>query len=140
MWFNRIIVPLLKSPLHGIMSKNAMLITFCGRKSGKTYTIPVNYVAFERYVLSTSRKDRTWWCNLRDGQQVTLRVAGKKIQAKSLVLEDVDAVRDNLNAIVRKNSMYARFFNIGWDEKGKPQMSDISNAAKDMVVVRFNLL
>jgi hypothetical protein len=35
---------ILRSPLHGLVSNNVILITFTGRKSGNTYTMPVNYV------------------------------------------------------------------------------------------------
>ncbi len=33
----------LRSPLHGIVSKTTLLISFTGRKSGMTYTTPVSY-------------------------------------------------------------------------------------------------
>ena len=42
--FNPLMIWLLHSPLHKIASKNTLLITFIGRKSGKKYTTPVNYV------------------------------------------------------------------------------------------------
>jgi hypothetical protein len=42
--YNPIVSWLLRSPLQGLMSSSTMLITFAGRKSGKTYTTPVNYV------------------------------------------------------------------------------------------------
>ena len=34
---------ILRSPLHGMVSKTITLITFTGRKSGKTYSTPVSY-------------------------------------------------------------------------------------------------
>ena len=33
----------LRSPVHGMVSKTILLITFTGRKSGKTYSTPVSY-------------------------------------------------------------------------------------------------
>src|SRR5262249_17743027 len=41
---NPVIRALLRSPVHGLMSKSLMLITFTGRKSGRRYTTPVRYV------------------------------------------------------------------------------------------------
>lgn len=35
---------LLRSPLHGVLRDSVLLITFRGRKSGKAYTTPVNYL------------------------------------------------------------------------------------------------
>lgn len=40
---NPIVKGLLRSPLHGLMSKNTMLIEFKGRKSGRMFTTPVSY-------------------------------------------------------------------------------------------------
>jgi len=40
---NPLIITILHSPLHSMMSKATMLITFTGRKSGKQYTTPVSY-------------------------------------------------------------------------------------------------
>ncbi len=34
---------LLRSPIHGMVSKTVLLITFTGRKSGKSFTTPVDY-------------------------------------------------------------------------------------------------
>ena len=41
---NRFMSGLLRSPLHGIVSRSVMLITFAGRKSGTTYTTPISYL------------------------------------------------------------------------------------------------
>ena len=48
MWFmNKIINPfiilILRSPLRGIMGAGFLLISYTGRKSGKRFTLPVNY-------------------------------------------------------------------------------------------------
>lgn len=46
-WFMKVQNPfmkwLLRSPFHGAVSRMYLLITFTGRKSGKTYTTPVQY-------------------------------------------------------------------------------------------------
>jgi hypothetical protein len=41
MWYNPIMRGLLNSPMHFFASKNMMLMTYKGRKSGKTYTLRV---------------------------------------------------------------------------------------------------
>ena len=54
MWFNPMITWLLRSPLHGLVSKSIMLITYKGRKSSKEYTTPVNYL---RIMLGQNARD-----------------------------------------------------------------------------------
>ncbi len=70
---------ILRSPLHGLMSKSTMLITFRGRKSGKTYTTPVDYHHMGQSIIAYSWKNRSWWKNLRGGAPVTVRIRGKDL-------------------------------------------------------------
>ena len=69
---------LLQSPLHGLLGAKFMLITVTGRKSGRTYTTPVNYVREGDVLTVISRKDRTWWRNLCEPAPVFVRIKGKK--------------------------------------------------------------
>ena len=52
--YNALMKSVLRSPLHGMVSKNFMLITFTGRRSGKVYTTPVNYVRDGDSILSSA--------------------------------------------------------------------------------------
>ena len=67
---------LLRSPLHRLISKSVLLITFTGRKSGKKYTTPITYLRDGDTVLMTT--DSPWWKNLRGGALVTLRIRGRE--------------------------------------------------------------
>ena len=40
---NPVVKVILRSPLHGLMSRNTILLEFKGRKSGKIYSTPVSY-------------------------------------------------------------------------------------------------
>ena len=59
---------ILRSPLHGLMSNQVLLLTYTGRKSGKRYTVPITYVKVGNTLLLAT--DRPWWKNLRGGAQV----------------------------------------------------------------------
>ncbi len=43
-YVNELVKMILRSPLHGLLSKHRMLLTFTGCKSGKRYTVPLSYV------------------------------------------------------------------------------------------------
>lgn len=73
--------PLLRSPLHFLVSKNVMLITFTGRKSGKTYTTPVQYHQKGDIVIFLTPNSRTWWKNLKNAAPVQLIIQGKEYNA-----------------------------------------------------------
>ena len=42
--YNPIVAGILRSPLHGVMSKSVMLLTYRGRRSGRIFTTPISYV------------------------------------------------------------------------------------------------
>ena len=78
---NRIANPamklLLRSPLHFLASSRVLLITVTGRKSGRRYTTPVEYLEHAGIVSIVSRTDRRWWKNLESKRDVRLRLRGK---------------------------------------------------------------
>jgi hypothetical protein len=71
---NKIPAAVLRSPLHPLMSKKYLLLSFTGRKSGKKYTTPMSYIREADSFLMTT--DSPWWKNLRGGAPVTVRVEG----------------------------------------------------------------
>jgi hypothetical protein len=77
MWFmNKFVNPLvrliLRSPLHGLMDGSLLLIIYRGRKSGKDYTLPVQYArdGSTIYIVPGMPEKKTWWRNLRGGAPV----------------------------------------------------------------------
>jgi len=68
--------------------RHAMLLTFTGRRTGKTYTIPVGYTR-EGGTL-TLFTDHAWWRNLRGdgGVPVTVRLAGHPVAGRAEAIPD----------------------------------------------------
>lgn len=91
---NTVLIPLLRSPGHRLVSKTVMLITFTGRKTGQQYSFPVGYKREENTITIFTRKDRKWWRNLQDGAEVSLRIRGKNLTAvaTSNLQDDVEAM------------------------------------------------
>jgi len=72
---NKTMKLILRSPAPWIVSKTVLLITVTGRKSGKTYTTPVDYSQDGDQV--TIFTHANWWKNLNGGSPVTLRKIGR---------------------------------------------------------------
>jgi deazaflavin-dependent oxidoreductase (nitroreductase family) len=143
MWFNPIIEWLLRSPFHSFVSKNMMLITYIGRKSGKKYTTPVNYLNMvqdgDQFLATTSIRERTWWRNLRDRKPFTVRLQGKDYSAASDVIEDEQGVIENLAAYFQQWPDGAKYFEVGIDSEGQPKIEDLSRVAKTRVFIKTYL-
>ena len=102
-WVNKMMMWLLRSPLHGTVSKKMMLMTVTGRKSGKKYTFPVSYIREGGGMICMSnRVGRTWWKNLRGGADVTLRLRGKAVAGYATVVEDdLEAITKGIETMYR---------------------------------------
>ncbi len=84
---------LLRSPLHGIVSRMYLLITFTGRKSGMSYTTPVQYAQDGNTFYIITSEGYTWWKNLRGGANVHIHLRGKTYSAYADTLTDPEAIK-----------------------------------------------
>jgi len=129
---------ILRSPVHGMVSKSLLLITFTGCKSGKTYTTPVSYSQDGEWVhVFTHAK---WWKNLCGEAPVSVRIRGRELQGLAeAVAEDKQAVAAGLGAHLRKVQSDARFYGVTLDEQGNPNAQQVEQAAQSVVMIRIRL-
>ncbi len=129
---------ILRSPLHRMISKYLLLITFTGCKSGKTYTAPVSYSQEDDQVIIFSHAN--WWKNLRGGAPVSLRLRGRELQAVAEpVTEDKQAVAAALTTHLRKSPYDAKFYDVTMDENGNPIAKDVAQAVQTVTMIRVRL-
>ncbi len=112
--FNRLgnlfVKPLLRSPLHFLISGSVLLITFTGRKSGKVYSTPVQYRRTGDVVTFFTDKRRAWWKNL-PGAEVTVRLRGHDYRAcpevtanaPDYILSEMKHMYPRMSAELREN-------------------------------------
>ena len=136
---NGMMKTLLLSPFHKMISGNMMLITVKGRKSGKPYTIPVNYVQDGDEVYATSQRDRTWWRNLRGGAEAILRLRGRDFQVAGDVVEEEQGVTAQLAVYLAKAPQYARYFGVSLSPEGNINLQETAQAAKGRVCILFKI-
>ena len=136
MWFNPIMKFLLRSPLHPLVSNNIMLMTYTGRKSGKSYTTPMNYFTLDGALYTTSTRERVWWRNLRGGAEVSLRLHGKDVPAWAESIVDHNEVTQALVQTFQANPRLARYMDVRINPDGKPDPADVDRLAGERVIVR----
>src|SRR5512136_1417984 len=114
----------LRSPVHVMVSKTVLLITFTGRKSGKTYTTPVDYSQDGDLVYIFTHAN--WWKNLHGGAPVTLRIRGRELQGLAEpVAEDKGAVAAGLSQHLRKVPSDARYYGVTLDDHSNPRTDEV---------------
>lgn len=138
--YNPFVDWILRSPLHGLMSGSTMLISYTGRRSGETYTTPVNFVRDGQTLLSVSPREHSWWKNLRgkDGAPVAVRVRGVDFKGVGRAFEGEATVEDGgLLTVLQRVPAYRRHWKVESTLKGQPiDPEDLSRIARDNVLVR----
>jgi hypothetical protein len=130
---------ILRSPLHGVLSKNTLIISYMGRKSGKRYSIPTNYSLDGNTVRIVSFKDRVWWRNLGSGVPVTLQLKGKSFSGRAEIFSEESNVAEGLKAYLQPIPNLVRYFDVRLNEDGSPNGDDISQAAKKRVIIEVTI-
>ena len=137
-YINSAIKFILHSPVHGMISKTVLLITFTGHKSGKTYTTPVSYTQNEDQVIIFTHA--AWWKNLRNSAPVTLRIQGRELQGFAEAVDgDKQAVAAGLANHFRKVPSDARYYGVTFDDSHNPRSEEVNTAAQSVVMVKIQL-
>ena len=137
-WLNSLMRLMLRTPgLQQLVGRSTALLTFVGRRSGKTYTTPISYAQQGDRVILTCHTSRQWWRNLGSNPRVQLRLAGKDILGEAFVV-DGDVALELFLAFIRKQRMVARASGISF-ESGTPNEKQAAAALEDTVVVSVRL-
>jgi hypothetical protein len=131
---NPIMAMLLRSPLHGFWSGSLMLITFTGRRSGRSFTTPVRYICNDGIRLCFTSSEKQWWRNLRDDSLVTLRIAGKDLMYEAKATNDSENTRKWLIQYLGLFLQDVVYHDIRL-EKGQLNVGDLELAEKNAIVV-----
>lgn len=142
--FNWFIVWLVGSPFHKLISDSFVVLKYKGRRSGKLYAVPVNYVIVNgsggrRRLWITSKQERVWWRNFIGGHEATLMLQGKAVNTELFAQAELEEVAAGLMSYLGSNSRAARYFNVQIDDSGFPNEVDIRRAARERVVIYADL-
>ena len=135
---NPAVKKILRSPLHGVLSQNTLLLEFTGRKSGRKLSTPVSYHLTDGIAHCFTRKSFVWWKNLNSGEPVYVTIKGKRhlvrpeVEAENSEVKG-QALRHFLRAVPRD----APHSGVSLDTNGDPNVDDIQRVVSDMVYVRL---
>jgi deazaflavin-dependent oxidoreductase (nitroreductase family) len=136
---NPFLTALLRSPLHRMADGSMMLISVTGRRSGKVYTTPVNYLRDGDSLTVVSMRERTWWRNLRGGAEVGLNLQGRGRRGWATVAESDASVAQALGRTLSSHPAHARFLAVTMRSDGTADPDDLARAARSRVVVSTQL-
>lgn len=135
--FNRVFRVVLSSPLHGLLSKNLVLISFTGRRSGRRFITPVAYAQDGDTVLFST--NRPWYKNLAGGP-IELRLRGQRRTGQATIISDEAGLTTAYGVLLRNAPQLGRFTGVTADTTGRPDPATIRTAQqRGFVVVAVQL-
>ena len=140
LWFlvNPFVALLARSPLHFIISNQVLVIQFKGRRSGKSFLVPVSYHEHESSYTCVTLRSNIWWRNLKDISHTQIWLQGKLTDVQiDLEFNNDQIVENTLRDLVTNNKVDAYFAKIKLNKDGSPDLDDLSNAAKLHTVLKF---
>jgi hypothetical protein len=134
---------LLRSPLSRLVDRSVMLITVRGRRTGRMYTLPVQYAAVGHtiWVVPGDHERKTWWRNLVGETPVALLVRGGEIYGSAQVFtgrSDPAEVEQGLRTYLDRFPRVASRFGVT-HEHGDIDGERLRDLVKRSVIVRIVL-
>lgn len=121
---NRVVRLVLRLPiLSRVAGRRLVTVYVVGHKTARHYAVPVAYTLCDGSLLVASQF--AWIRNLRSGEPVEIRLAGKRRLVDVEVLTDEAAVVEHLATMARDNHQFARFNGIGLDPRGNAVPEDL---------------
>jgi hypothetical protein len=140
MWYNPIMIWILRSRFHKMLSGSIVLLTLTGRKSRRTINVPVNYIRDGKTLWVVSDRERIWWRNLTGGAALSVTLARKTKHARGEVILHDKEVIHALTEYFKLAPRMAKFFKVKLNRQGNPDLADLGAAARGRVVIKITLL
>jgi hypothetical protein len=133
-----LVVGILRSPLHGLLGADILVMTWTGRRTGARHTLPLSYVRVgSRLYLCTRPEGSKWWLHLRCGPEVDLVLKGQRVKATATVLDrDSDEALDGLRAFLTRNPGTGEML---YHVRRGPNEEDLRREVHASVVVRLDV-
>jgi deazaflavin-dependent oxidoreductase (nitroreductase family) len=137
---NPLLMALLRSPLHGLLSRDLLLLGYVGARSGRRRELPLSYVEVDGVPYLCTRTS-LWWRNLRAKPQVELCLRGRRVAARATVLDPASReALDGLRAFVTRNPRTGTMlYEVRSGADRRPVDEDVTREVLRSVVVRLDV-
>lgn len=124
---NPLVRGLLRSPAHGLLSGSLLVLSYRGRRSGRLFSIPVQYASEEGafLVVAAMAESKQWWRTFRQPAPAELTLRRERIPVTGALVAGPAETRAALAAYAAARPRAAR------------ALGDLDRAAERAAVVRF---
>ena len=134
-WANSLMRWALTTPgLQSMVGQGVALLSFTGRKTGKSYSIPVSYYREDDMVTVITKRVRNWWRNFETPAKVGVRLAGQTYAGKAQVESGDEELLEFMLDYLDKRPIDAKAYGLAKDELTRDKVARI---IPHIVVIRI---
>ncbi len=143
---------LLRSPFHGIASRNLCIFLYTGRRSGRRFETPLSYVRDGSTIWLLSSRETRWWTSFTPaagaaasemnaaGTPVEVLAAGLLLRGRARTIQHerehlLASLRQFLTSLPRDAVIYG----IGLERDRRPREADLAKALDRVAMVEITL-
>lgn len=134
---NSFIKFLINSPLYPLVGMNLGVITVTGSKTGESISLPVNVSQVNGIPTIISKRDRTWWRNLRGGKTARLHISGKSNLLRAETMENPEMVTAGLMDFFKEHPSNIKYFGINSEAGNKIYPEALRTLSEERVIIRL---
>ena len=132
-WVNRLVALMLRTPfVQRVVGKTFALLTVTGAKTGRRYTVPVQYLMRDGEFVVGTLRTRRWWRNVRTHPEVEMRIAGAWMDGLARIASD-DEERSFLTDLLATEPKFAKFYGLEPDESGMVSNEEVEQLLEHVV-------
>ena len=146
---NPVLARLLRTPvLHHLASRNLVLLTVTGRKTGRRYSMPVGYQLDPGApgdggtldVLVSKARRKQWWRNYLDERPIELCLRGRNRSGRAVVVPPASPeFRAIAEAQLRRLPSLGRVFGVDFDPQQGLDAEQLAHLREEIAAVRIAL-
>jgi len=142
-WLAPVVVPILYSPLHSLLSHRLMLVTVKGRKTDTIHTFPVVYLELDALVVALVPNElgRGWWQNFVEPAYASITIRGARMPAQGFAPETGSPeFAKAAEQLLRRSRTIRRFFRIKFNENDTlvaDQVEKLARHARILILDRL---
>lgn len=136
---NLLMMAVLRSPLHGLLSSGLLLLEYTGRKTGIARRLPLSYVRHDGATYLCTRTS-LWVRNIRGGANVHATIRGRRTAMRARVVDPSSReALDALRAFVTANPQTGvNLYHVARGRDGRPVEADLEREVLASYVVRLD--
>ncbi|GAB1815237.1 hypothetical protein [Mycobacterium sp. MUNTM1] len=136
---NVVVRPLLRSPLHGLVSGRLMLLSYTGGKTGREYSFVTGYFPWDDgdvIVFSSAN----WPKTIGNARNVQVLIKGRWFNAQPVAIRELEQKANLLGEFAKRNGpRAAKGLMLGLPGNRQPDRHQLLDAAAKTTIVRLAL-